>query len=121
MTPSAKIIAEAAEAPSVVDGLGRRLTLRRLTALDKLRLFKAAGPELALNQPWLAMAILASSVISIDDIPIPSPSNETQIEMLISRLDDSGIEAIAQALEPHFDGDKVEQAASAGNLSGTPN
>lgn len=61
MSPSAKIIAEATDAPSVVDGLGRRLTLRRLTALDKLRLFKAAGPELALNQPWLAMAILASS------------------------------------------------------------
>lgn len=120
MTPSAKIIVEATEVSSVVDGLGRRLTLRRLTALDKLRLFKAAGSELSLNQPWLAMAILASSATSIDDIPIPAPSNETQIEALVSRLGDSGIEAIAQALDPHFEGTEVEQATNAGNSYGTP-
>lgn len=121
MTPSVKIITEAEKAPSVVDSLGRCLTLRRLTALDKLRLFKAAGPELALNQPWLAMAILASSVIAIDDIPVPSPSNEAQIEALVGRLGDSGIEAIAEALEPYSEGDDVEQVTKAGNLSGTPN
>ena len=47
---------------SVTDSDGRRLTLRRLTALDRLRLFKAAGPVLAQNQPWLGMALLACSV-----------------------------------------------------------
>jgi len=120
MTPSAKIIAQASDAPSVVDGLGRRLTLRRLTALDKMRLFKAAGPELALNQSWLAMAILASSAIAIDDIPIPSPSTESQIETLVGRLGDSGIEAIARALESQSDADEVEQVTNAGNWSGTP-
>lgn len=119
MTPSARIITEATQAPSVVDGLGRRLSLRRLTALDKLRLFKAAGPELALNQPWLAMAILASSVVAIDEIPIPSPSKETQIEALVGRLGDIGIEAIAEALEP-YDADEPRQVTTAGNLSGTP-
>jgi hypothetical protein len=66
------------------------------------------------------MAILASSVTAIDDIPIPSPSTETQIEALVSRLGDSGIEAIAEAIEPVAEVDETEQVTNAGNSSGTP-
>jgi hypothetical protein len=120
MTPSATIVAKATESRSIVDSLGRRLTLRTLTALDKLRVFKAAGPELALNQPWLAMAILCSSVTAIDDIPIPPPSSETQVEALVGRLGDSGIEAIAQSIEALSEIDESEQVTNAGNLFGTP-
>ena len=120
MTPAATIVAKATEARFVVDSLGRRLTLRGLTALDKLRIFKAAGPELALNQPWLAIAILASSVTAIDDIPVPPPSTETQIEALVSRLGDSGIEAIAETIEPLREVGETEQVTNAGNSSGTP-
>ena len=50
----------------VTDSRGRQLTLRTLTVLDRLRLFKAAGPILAENNPWFGMAILASSVAEID-------------------------------------------------------
>jgi hypothetical protein len=39
MSPSATIIANATAAPTVTDSLGRRLALRRMTSLDKLRLF----------------------------------------------------------------------------------
>jgi hypothetical protein len=120
MSPSETIVGKAAETRSTVDTLGRRLTIRSLTALDKLRILKAAGPDLALNQPWLAMAILASSVTVIDDIPVPQPSSEIQIEALVGRLGDSGIEAIAQALETLSEGDQSEQVKQAGNLFGTP-
>ncbi len=43
------------------DAQGRRLALRRLGALDKLRLFKAAGAELSPEPAWLGMAVLACS------------------------------------------------------------
>jgi hypothetical protein len=66
------------------------------------------------------MAILASSVTVIDDIPVPQPSSEIQIEALVGRLGDSGIEAIAQALETLSEGDQSEQVKQAGNLFGTP-
>jgi len=69
MTPTATIIASAAATEIVIDADGRRLTIRRLSALDRLRLFKAAGPMLAHNQPWLGMALIASSVAAIDDLP----------------------------------------------------
>jgi hypothetical protein len=113
-TPSARVIAAAQAAPSVTDAQGRRLQLRRLTALDKLRLFKAAGPGLAQNQPWLGMAALAASVTAIDDVPVPQPGNEQQIEALVARLGDAGIAAVGQALvdaQPTA----AEVAAAAGN------
>ena len=75
MTPSASIIQAAAVTETVVDGRGRRLTVRRLAALDRLRLFKAAGPVLAQNSPWLGMALIAISVVAIDDVPFPQPIN----------------------------------------------
>jgi hypothetical protein len=99
-TPSARLVAAAQAAPDVCDASGRRLGLRRLTALDKLRLFKAAGPVLAQNQSWLGMAVLAASVVAIDDVPVPAPSTEAQVEALVARLGDEGLAAVADALAP---------------------
>ena len=96
----------------IQDTEGRTLTIRSLTALDKLRLFKAAGPTLSQNHLWLGMATLATSVTAIDDVPIPPPTNEAQIESLVSRLGDSGIAAIAQALTQET---PVDTAHHAGN------
>jgi len=121
MTPTANILADAAEERSVIDTLGRRLALRKLTALDKLRLLKAAGPDLAMNQPWLSMAMLAVSVAAIDDVPIPRPSTEVQIEALVGRLGDEGIEAVAEIIGPSIDTNESIPATTAGNSSGTPN
>jgi hypothetical protein len=113
-SPSARVVAAAETAPAVMDGHGRRLQLRRLTALDKLRLFKAAGPALAQNQPWLGMAVLAASVIAIDDVPVPQSTNEQQIEALVARLGDVGIAAVAEALR-EAQPSRAEVAATAGN------
>jgi hypothetical protein len=113
-TPSARIIATAQAAPGVTDAQGRRLQLRRLTALDKLRLFKAAGPGLAQNQPWLGMAVLAASVAAIDDVPVPPPASEQQIEALVARLGDAGIAAVGEALA-EVQPSAAEVAATAGN------
>lgn len=99
-SPSARLIAAANETLSLVDGEGRTISVRRLGALDKLRLFKAVGPQLAQNAPYLGMAMLAASVSAIDAVPIPWPTNEAQIEAIVSRLGDGGIAAIAAALVP---------------------
>jgi hypothetical protein len=110
-SPSARLVAAQA-APVVTDGRGRVLTLRRLTALDKLRLFKAAGPVLAQNQPWLGMAVLACSVAAVDDVPVPPPIIEGQVEALVARLGDDGLAAVAAAL------DDGTEALHAGELAG---
>ncbi len=97
-SPSAQIVAAAAATVSVRDADGRELTLRRITALDRLRLFKAIGPVLSQNNAYLGMAMLAASVSMIDSVPVPPPVTEGQIEALVARLGDSGIAAAAAAL-----------------------
>ena len=114
MTASATILQAAAACESVMDVEGRRITVRRLTAVDKLRLFKAAGPVLAHNEPWLGMAILACSVTAINDIPVPMPANEQQIEGLIARLGDAGLSAVSTATF-FAEQDRPELAEAAGN------
>src|SRR5271165_924281 len=94
---------------------GVQLTLRRLNALDKLRLFKAAGSVLAQNQPWLGMAILACSVAEIDSVPVPPPTNEQQIESMVGRLGDLGIAAVAEALYEHLEAAQPDAIVTAGN------
>lgn len=113
MTPTQSILNETAKPKTAVDKNGRRLLLRRLTALDTLRLFKAAGPVLAQNEPWLSMAGLAFSVVEIDGVPIPAPATKSQIESIIDRLGDAGLAAIADMLKDGLD--QVEWRSQLGN------
>lgn len=82
------------------DAVGRKLTIRQPTAIDQLRLFKAVGPLLAQNQPYLGMAMVACAVMAIDDVPVPPPTNEHQIESLVQKLGDAGLRAASAVLEP---------------------
>jgi hypothetical protein len=115
MGPASSIVYAAASERTVTTADGARLTLRRLNALEKLRLFKAAGPILAQNEPWLGMALLASSVVAIDDVPVPSPVTEQQIEAMVARLGDTGIAAVAAGLRPDDTPQPVDLPANAGN------
>ena len=115
MTPTQAFIAAALDEREITDATGRRLTIHRLTALDRLRLFKAVPPNLAYNERYLGQAGLAFAVTAIDGIPIPQPTNEPQIEAAVERLGNAGINAIGAALNT------AEPAtATAGNSAGTP-
>ncbi len=113
MAGPAEALLEAARQEDVVrDAAGRRITLRRLGALDKLRLFEAAGPVLSGNDRWLGMAVLACSVTAIDDVPWPMPANKQGVEAMVQRLGDDGIAAVSDALAP---GDADADLDVAGN------
>ena len=99
------------------DAEGRSLTVRPPHAIDKLRLFKAVGPELGRNPLYLGMAVVAFAVIAIDGVPVPPPSNEHQIESLIARLGNAGLEAARIILER--DPSDAEVREEAGNLAGS--
>ncbi len=95
--PTDQVVMNATTLDTAQDSLGRVLALRRLTALDRLRLFKAVGPVLSQNGPYLGMATLAWTVTAIDGVPVPSPATEMQLEALIEKLGDAGIAAAAEA------------------------
>lgn len=112
MTPSQAIVADAIATTRMRDDSGRELVVRRPTAIDRLRLYKAVGPVLAENSAYLGTALLASSVSEIDGIPVPAPTNENQIEALVGRLGDVGLEAIARTLDEFS---TLNVSSSAGN------
>jgi hypothetical protein len=112
-TPTSRIIAAALAPIAICDLRGRQLSLRRVSALDRLRLFKALGPDLSQNAPYLGIALLAVAITAIDDVPVPPPVTEGQLEALVHRLGDDGLSAIANAMvaEPSED----EEQMAAGN------
>jgi hypothetical protein len=119
-TPSGTIIANSYQTFEVVDTLGRRLTIRRINALDRLRLLKAAGPELSQNDSWLNMAALAVSVVEVNGIPRSTPTSERQVEAMVVELGDSGLQRIAEALTENDNGTFLFDGPPEGNVVGTP-
>lgn len=91
----------------VTDALGRVLEVKRPGALDRLRLFKALGPGLAQNDRYVGYAMLAMCVVAIDDVPVPQPGSEGQVEALVQRLGDEGMVAIGQELADAARGNRV--------------
>jgi hypothetical protein len=106
--PSSRLIAAAREEFSAVDRTGRTVSVRRMDALDRLRLFKTLGPALSVNTPYLGMALIAASVSSIDGVPVPPPVTEEQLEALVRRLGDDGLAAVADALDAADRHDEAE-------------
>jgi hypothetical protein len=82
----------------ITDKAGRKIQLRRVGVLEQLRLFKALGPELSLNDPYMNFAIISASVSMIDGIPLPFPTSEANVEALLEKLGGDGIVAVDAAI-----------------------
>lgn len=81
----------------VVDSAGRRLKIKRLSALDRVRLFRAAGAN-SENRMLMAYASAAASVVEIDSLPVAFPASQVALDALIGRLDEHGLEAAVEEL-----------------------
>jgi hypothetical protein len=118
-TPTDFILANACKTVQIRDCTGRNLTVRRINAIDRLRLLKVAGPDLSQNDAWLNMAALTLSLVEIDGIPRPAPINERQIETLVTELGDDGLRAVAQALSENDEAQLLFKGSPEGNAVGT--
>jgi hypothetical protein len=94
-TPSEAIIKAANATEDVKDASGRVLTLKKLTALDRMRLFEVVGAENVKNDYYLGYATLAFQVVAIDGVDVARPTSKLALEGLVQRLGDDGINAIA--------------------------
>jgi hypothetical protein len=119
ITPTTLILANANKTFEIHDQLGRRLTVRHVNALDRLRLLKAAGPELSQNDAWLNMAALAISVVEINGIPRPTPATERQVESSVAELGDRGLQAVSEALSESDHATLLFDGPLEGNAVGT--
>jgi hypothetical protein len=83
---------------SVVDSRGRTIKVKRLSALDRIRLFKAMGAVHAENRMAAAYASAAAACTDIDGLPVPYPTSDIQLDAIVGRLDEEGLEAVVNGL-----------------------
>jgi hypothetical protein len=119
-TPSQGIVRAANQVTQVTDARGRVIGVKKIGALDRMRMFEAVGAENSKNEPYLGYASLAFHVGSIDGDPVTRPGTKAQLEALIQRLDDDGMNAVAEKL-PDLYGQSGDAEALLKNASGTPN
>jgi hypothetical protein len=82
---------------TVTDAKGRVIVVRRMNALDRLRVFELIGGENAANEAYLGYSNLAFSVESIDGNPLATPRLKMALEGSVKKLDDHGLAAVAKA------------------------
>eukprot|EP01037_Dinobryon_pediforme_P012169 gene12169-12257_t len=83
---------------SITDEKGRLITVKRLSTLERMRLFRVIGGDASENRQYMGYAALATSVTSIDGMSAPFPTSLIQLEAKVSQLGDEGFEAAAEAI-----------------------
>lgn len=101
-TPTQDVVNAANASVTVTDARGRVIGLRKLSPLDRMRLFRVVGSEGVKNEFYFGYATLAYHVTSIDGEAVVRPTNEMQLEALVQRLDDDGLAAIAKGVSDNF-------------------
>jgi hypothetical protein len=96
---------------TVTDSLGRRIAIATLGPVEKMRAFAAVGPENAKNDGYMSIAQLAFLVTEIDGEPIPRPKNVLQLEGLLARLGNEGVDAIIAGAVEHLQAKPINEAA----------
>ena len=98
-TPSETIVKAANQPTARIDAAGRSIGIRKMQALDRLKMFEVVGADNARNEPYLGYAALAFHVSSIDGEPVGRPTNKIQLEALVQRLGDDGLNAVGDAVQ----------------------
>ena len=110
--PASRVTIIDSRSASVVDGNGRSIKMKRLSALDRMRLFAAVGSENSANNAFMSYASTAACATEIDGAAVAFPSNRLQLDALVARLDEAGLEAIVEALvRLHPEAESIMDAA----------
>lgn len=101
-TPTGEAVkAKAKKTAVVVDDLNRTLAVKFLSPLDRMRLARVLGPDGAKNDVYMGYAALAYAVTKIDDEDVVSTTLR-EIEFLVERLGDEGLEAVGKCYNDNF-------------------
>lgn len=92
----------------VTDALGRVLTLRKPNVLAQYQLVKMLGADVASNQVYLSMVMPLLYLQKIEG-DAANFSNQRELEALIQRLDEEGLQALASGIQEHFQSQPVDR------------
>lgn len=108
-TASQELIAKADSAVTIETPNGFSVTLRKPGILSQFRLAKMLG-DAAKNQVYVNM-ILPLTYVSHVNGSAPPMNSEREIEALISRLDEDGVNAVIEGVVEHFGGQQTADEA----------
>ncbi|OJY23539.1 hypothetical protein [Pandoraea sp. 64-18] len=100
-TPSDEVVRAAVAEHSVQDATGRTLLLRKPGILAQYRLIEALGDS-AKNEAYMGMVMPLLFVGAINGDAVPPLRTKSEVEALIQRLDDAGVEAVMLGVQAHF-------------------
>lgn len=87
--------------PEVIDSNGRRLSLKHPNALAQYKLVDALGAS-AENRVYLTMCVPLLYLDAIDGERVNMPNSKMQVEAIIQRLDEPGLNALNDGIAEHF-------------------
>jgi hypothetical protein len=108
IAPSQAIINDANRIEYVTDRLGRRLGVKRVSASLRRKVLKALSAESGEKGQLFVMAATACCCVDIDGVPVPFPTTELQIDALVDRLEQEGLDAVATTLATKFSPPQAE-------------
>jgi hypothetical protein len=96
--PSKAIIAANNKTATAVDATGRKITVKRVSAIGFYRLAKLLGSD-SKNAGMMDLASLACAVTHIDGLPLGEWTSAANIEDTLRILDFDGLSAAGEALK----------------------
>jgi hypothetical protein len=100
-TPTGQVIATAAAEVMVEDSRGRVFTIRRPGILAQYRIIEVMGASADIAT-YRGMVTPLIYISAIDGDVVSQPVNKIQLEALIQRVGDEGLEAVVDGLIKHF-------------------
>lgn len=101
-TPTEMATAKALQTFQVTDKRGRMITLKKPPLLAQFRLIDAVGGDTAGNQTYMSLATFLLHVVEIDGEQVFLPTKKSELEALIQRLDDDGMDAVSDGVIANF-------------------
>ena len=99
--PSDEVIQQAIKPIVVTDSSGRNITLQKPGVLAQYRLIEMLGDS-STNQTFMGMVLPLIYVTAIDDEPLPRFTKRSEMDALIQRLDEHGINAVMEGVAKNF-------------------
>jgi hypothetical protein len=110
-SPSQAMVNDANKAFSAKDARGRTIAVKKLKPWDRLKMLEVIGAGQSDNAMYVGYASLVFYVVKIDDEAIARPTSKLQVEALMQRLDDDGLDTVGSLVEEHFGEKKLNPAA----------
>lgn len=111
-TPTTQVINKAMAPTQVEDSLGRTIKLRKPGVLAQFRLIEMLGGHASTNDVYMGMVAPLMYISAIDDDDAIVIGTKTELEALIQRLGEEGIQAVMEKVKAVYGVQEDPKAAA---------